>query len=255
MTINFTNSEIIKLANVLKTFGVPDVDVEEITKNINRWNENGDVYAYDWGTCLKNTNGVTLTVDDAYTCRALEASTVVAPAVNKLLGVFAALKPLCNEFVDLAKKADTKLTDIFKEPVQHSLYYFSYNCNTYLMVVSYNNHGTDNCEYMSVQGPERYYERRMTMSEALRFVQDRKNAIDPIASDAGTTKYNVLSRQEREDMYRLLDKAKTQFIPEDFAKYINDHRWMTIKDAVHSAEAQRVLAKIKEEEEKNNNAK
>lgn len=254
MTINFTNSEIAKLANTMKIFNVPDIDIEEITTNINRWSATPDVYKYEWGSCVKNSEGVTLTVNEKFTCRALEASTVVAPAVNKLLGVFAAIKPLCEELVDLAKTADAKLTDIFKEPVQHSLYYFSYNCNTYLMVVSYNNHGTDNCEYLSIQGLERYLERRMTMSEALRFVEDRKNAIDPIATDAGTTKYNVLSRQEREDMCRLLDKATTQFIPEDFAKYINDHRWLTVKDAVHSAEAQRVLAKIKEEE-KNNNAK
>lgn len=254
MTINFTNSEIIKLANVLKTFGVPDVDVEEITKNINRWNENGDVYAYDWGTCLKNTNGVTLTVDDAYTCRALEATTVMAPAVNKLMGVFAALKPLCEELINLAKKADTKLTDIFKEPVQHSLYWFSHDCNTYLLVVSYNNHATDCGEYMLVQGPERYHERRMNMREAVRFVQDYNNAIDPIASDAGTTKYNVLSREEREDMCHLLDKAMNQFDPEEFKRFINNHNWMTFKDAIHSEEARRVLAKIKEEE-KNNTAK
>ena len=251
MTINFSNNEVLKLANTMKVFNVPDIDIEDITKNINRWNESPDVYMYDWGTCTKDTNGVTLTVDDDYSCRALEAATIMAPAVNKLLGVFAALKPLCEELINLAEKADAKITEIFKDPVQHSLYYFSHECNTYLLVVSYNNHGTDCGEYMLVQGPDRYKERRMNMRDAVRFVQNRENAIDPIASDAGTTKYNVLSRQEREDMCHLLDRAMTQFDPEELKRFINNHHWMTIKDAVHSAEAQRVLAKIKEEEEKN----
>ena len=255
MIINFTNNETVKIANTIKMFGVPDIDIEKVTDEVNHWSETPDNYKYEWGSCTKGPDGVTLNVNERYTCRALEATTIAAPAVNKLIGVLEALKPICKELSELAGKVSAKLDDVFADRIQHSVYYFSANCNTYLLVVSRNDYGTDCGEYFSVQGPERYVERRMTMSEAIRFVDDRKNAIDPIASDAGTTKYNNLTREEREDMYRLLDKATTQFIPEDFKKYIESHRWMTIKDAVHSYEAQRVLAKLKEEEAKNKIAK
>ena len=118
MKIEVTAREMSKTVEMLRMFGVPDMDVETINEAFESRHEHWSDWKFSWGRCLVNALGITIEVYEDSTVKILNAYEDFAPVINKIIGVFSAIKPLFTELTDTAGKVVEKISNVFKTPTR-----------------------------------------------------------------------------------------------------------------------------------------
>lgn len=118
MKFEVTAREIGKTTEMLHMFGIPDMDVETIREALESRHEHWSDWKFSWGRCVVNALGVSVEIYEDSTIKILDAYEDFAPVINKIIGVFAALKPLVTELTDTAGKVVNKIGDVFKTPTR-----------------------------------------------------------------------------------------------------------------------------------------
>lgn len=122
MKFEITAKEIAKSAEVLKMFGVPDVDIATINEAFEARYENWSTWEFSWGRTTINPLAMSVEIYEDSVCKILDSYEDLAPTVNKIIGVFSALKPLFNELSDVAGKVADKIGNVFKTNTKVELY-------------------------------------------------------------------------------------------------------------------------------------
>lgn len=118
MKFEITAREMSKTVEMLRMFGVPDMDVETMNAAFEARYEHWSDYKFQWGRMVVNALGITIEVYEDSTIKILNAYEDFAPIVNKIIGVFAAIKPLFTELTDTAGKVVEKISSVFKTPTR-----------------------------------------------------------------------------------------------------------------------------------------
>lgn len=118
MKFEVTAREIGKTTEMLHMFGIPDMDIETINEAFESRYEKWSDWKFSWGRVVVNALGVSVEIYEDSTIKILNAYEDFAPIVNKIVGVFAAIKPLFTELTDTAGKVVNKIGDVFKTPTR-----------------------------------------------------------------------------------------------------------------------------------------
>lgn len=137
MKFEITAKETAKAAEMLKMFGIPDMDIETVTEAFESRYENWSDWKFSWGHVVVNAIGLSVEVYEASTVKILDAYEDFAPIINKIVGVFSALKPLFTELTDTAGKVVNKIGDVFKTPTRIEV--FEYDG---IIIVARHNNGS-----------------------------------------------------------------------------------------------------------------
>lgn len=122
MKFEITAKETAKATEMLKMFGVPDMDIESINEAFESRYEKWSDWKFSWGHVVVNALGLSVEVYEASTVKILDAYEDFAPVINKIIGVFTALKPLFHELTDTAGKVVEKISNVFKTSTKVELY-------------------------------------------------------------------------------------------------------------------------------------
>ena len=104
MKFEVTAREMTKTAEMLKMFGIPDMDIETLNNAFESRYEKWSDWKFSWGHVVVNALGVSVEIYESSTIKILDAYEDFAPVVNKIVGVFAAIKPLLTELNNTAGK-------------------------------------------------------------------------------------------------------------------------------------------------------
>lgn len=122
MKFEITAKEVAKSAEMLKMFGIPDIDIEALNNAFESRHENWSDWKFSWGRCVVNALGITIEVYEDSTVKILDAYEDFAPTINKIVGVFAAIKPLLGELNAVTGKVLNKIGNVFKTSTKVELY-------------------------------------------------------------------------------------------------------------------------------------
>lgn len=122
MKFEITAKEVAKSAEMLRMFGIPDIDIETLNNAFEARHENWSDWKFSWGHVVVNALGMSVEVYEASTVKILDAYEDFAPVINKIVGVFAALKPLFHELTDTAGKVVEKISNVFKTYTKVEVY-------------------------------------------------------------------------------------------------------------------------------------
>lgn len=122
MKFEVTAKEMSKTVEMMKMFGIPDMDIETINEAFESRYEKWSDWKFSWGHVVVNALGMSVEVYEASTVKILDAYEDFAPVINKIVGVFSALKPLFNELTGTAGKVLDKISNVFKTSTKVELY-------------------------------------------------------------------------------------------------------------------------------------
>ena len=122
MKFEITAREMAKSAEMLKMFGIPDIDIEALNNAFETRYENWSDYQFSWGRATINAIGMSVEVYEASTVKILDAYEDFAPVINKIIGVFAAIKPLFTELTGVAGNVVNKIGNVFKTNTKVEVY-------------------------------------------------------------------------------------------------------------------------------------
>ena len=173
MKIEVTAREITKTVEMLKMFGVPDMDIETINEAFEARHEHWSDWKFSWGRCVVNALGITIEVYEDSTVKILDAYEDFAPTINKIVGVFAAIKPLLGELNAVTGKVLNKIGNVFKTSTKVELYG---DDDHIIIAARYDN---DSFTVPSFSGPDGF-----TDVDAEQYVREHR----PVAEEANFTK-------------------------------------------------------------------
>ena len=122
MKFEITAKEVTKSAEMLKMFGVPDIDIETLNNAFESRYEHWSDWKFQWGNVVVNALGMSVEIYEDSTIKILNAYEDFAPIVNKIVGVFSALKPLFSELTGTAGKVVEKIAGVFKTSTKVEVY-------------------------------------------------------------------------------------------------------------------------------------
>ncbi len=122
MKFEITAKEVAKSAEMLKMFGVPDIDIETLNNAFESRYEHWSDWKFQWGHVVVNALGMSVEIYEESVVKIIGAYEDFAPVVNKIIGVFAAIKPLLTELNNTAGKVVEKISGVFKTSTKVELY-------------------------------------------------------------------------------------------------------------------------------------
>lgn len=122
MKFEITTKEVAKSAEMLRMFGIPDIDIETLNNAFEARYEHWSDWKFSWGHVVVNASGITVEVYEASTVKILDAYEDFAPVINKIIGVFAAIKPLFTELTGVAGNVVNKIGNVFKTNTKVEVY-------------------------------------------------------------------------------------------------------------------------------------
>ena len=122
MKFEITAKEVTKSAEMLKMFGVPDIDIETLNNAFESRYEHWSDWKFQWGHVVVNALGMSVEIYETSTIKILDAYEDFAPVINKIVGVFSALKPLLKELANSCGKVADKIDNVFKTSTKVEVY-------------------------------------------------------------------------------------------------------------------------------------
>lgn len=122
MKFEITAKEVTKSAEMLKMFGVPDIDIETLNNAFESRYEHWSDWKFQWGHVVVNALGMSVEIYEASTVKILDAYEDFAPVINKIIGVFSALNPLLKELANSCGKVADKIDNVFKTSTKVEVY-------------------------------------------------------------------------------------------------------------------------------------
>ena len=122
MKFEITTKEVAKSAEMLKMFGVPDIDIETLNNAFESRYEHWSDWKFQWGHVVVNALGMSVEIYEDSVVKIIDAYEDFAPVINKIIGVFAAIKPLLTELNNTAGKVVEKISGVFKTSTKVELY-------------------------------------------------------------------------------------------------------------------------------------